>query len=106
MLTLDWDDEDGGSLVGPVVGGGATWVARPLVRGGLSLHPGLTVRPSSMGLGTPGARGLIYDNLALDGEHGPLPAWFVPGKEGVAAPTRRKTGSSSCTAIRACGRTR
>ena len=82
-ITLDWDREDGGSLLGPVVAGGAGWVSRVLTRGGLYLHPGLTVRPSSMGLGTPGARGLIYDNLMLSGEHGPLPAWFVPGQEGV-----------------------
>ncbi|WP_161882382.1 alpha/beta hydrolase [Deinococcus alpinitundrae] len=83
VITLDWDDEDGGSLLGPVAEGGSDWVTRPLLRGGLYLHPGLTVRPSSMGLGTPKARGLIYDNLVLDGEHGPLPAWFVPGQDGV-----------------------
>ncbi len=90
VLTLDWDNEDGGSLLGPVVEGGSNWVTRPLVRGGLYLHPGLIVRPSSMGLGNPGSRGLIYDNLTLDGEHGPLPAWFVPGKEGVASANPQK----------------
>ena len=38
-ITLDWDNEDGGSLLGPVVAGGAGWVSRPLMRGGLYLHP-------------------------------------------------------------------
>ncbi len=80
VLTLDWDNEDGGALLGPVIEGGSGWVTRPLLSGGAHLHPGASVRPSSTGLGTPGARGLIYDNLTLSGEHGPLPAWFVPGR--------------------------
>lgn len=82
-LTLDWDAEDGGSLLGPVVEGGSKWVKRPLIRGGQYLRPGLAVRPSSVGLGNPAGRGLIFDNLVLSGEHGPLPAWFVPGREGA-----------------------
>ncbi|AWN22458.1 alpha/beta hydrolase [Deinococcus irradiatisoli] len=80
VLTLDWDRADGGALLGPVIEGGSGWVTRPLLRGGVYLHPGLSVRPSSMGLGTPAGRGLVFDNLTLEGEHGPLPAWFVPGQ--------------------------
>lgn len=79
VLTLNWDEESGGALLGPVMETGTTWVTRQVLRGGLSLQPGQMVRPSTSGLGNPAGRGLVFDNLMLEGEHGPLPAWFVPG---------------------------
>lgn len=80
VLTVNWDDGRGGQLLGDISAQGQGWVERPLLAGEATLMPSDWVRPSSVGLGNPASRGLKFSPVTLAGEHGDLPAWWVPAK--------------------------
>lgn len=80
-VTVNWDDERGGQLLGSPSAQGLDWVERPLLAGEATLMPTDSVRLSSLGLGSPRERGLTYREVSLIGEHGALPAWFIPAQD-------------------------
>ncbi|MFC4452675.1 alpha/beta hydrolase [Deinococcus sonorensis] len=80
IITLEWDSPAGiqrGQL-GPVLSQTRVSVTRALRHADVPLTVGLTVRASTIGLGTPADRGMAQLDVTVPGEHGPMPAWLIP----------------------------
>jgi uncharacterized protein len=82
VLRLEWDA--GGEVrhadLGPIVSQTSGSVTRAVRTQEAPLRVGQSVRASSIGLGTPSARGLPHLEVQVPGEHGPLPSWLVPAR--------------------------
>ncbi len=91
VLGLEWDDPVGVryfAQLGPVLEQTRRTVTRAVQWQEAALPAGQEVRPSTVGLGTPASRGLKYQDVLVPAEHGPMPAWLVPGgPDGEAAGT-------------------
>jgi pimeloyl-ACP methyl ester carboxylesterase len=83
VLGVEWDDPAGRTRLAQL-GSVETQTRRTVTRRVLwqeaPLPQGQAVRPSTEGLGTPASRGLTYHNVVVPAEHGPMPAWQVPGQ--------------------------
>ncbi len=79
-VTVNWDDEHGGLLLGDVQASGPGWAERPVIKGVPVVMPGDWLRLSAFGRGDPSSRGLKFSTVTLRGEHGALPAWWVPAR--------------------------
>lgn len=91
VLSLEWDDAASVRFLaqlGPVLEQTRRTVTRAVQWQEAALRVGQAVRPSTVGLGTPASRGLKYQDVLVPAEHGPMPAWLVPGNpDGDAAGT-------------------
>ncbi|WP_234009300.1 alpha/beta hydrolase [Deinococcus sp. NW-56] len=82
VLGLEWDGPAGRQAfaqLGPVLAQTRRTVTRAVQWQEAALAVGQEVRPSTVGLGTPASRGLKYQDVLVPAEHGPMPAWLVPG---------------------------
>ncbi|UBV45391.1 alpha/beta hydrolase (plasmid) [Deinococcus taeanensis] len=82
VLGLEWDGHAGTRLfaqLGPVLTRTRRTVTRAVMWQDAAVSTGQAVRPSTVGLGTPASRGLSYQEVLVPAEHGPMPAWLVPG---------------------------
>ncbi|RJF75941.1 alpha/beta fold hydrolase [Deinococcus cavernae] len=90
VLGLEWNDPDGLQFfaqLGPVLTRTRRTVVRAVRWQEAALTVGQTVRPTTVGLGTPASRGLAYQDVLVPAPHGPMPAWLVPGSPDGAVDT-------------------
>ena len=97
---LGW--QSGHAIVGPIVAGDDGTVTRRLssVRG--YLVPEQDVALGSIFVGNPReTRGLPFRTVSVEGELGPMPAWYIPSSAAPASPGRRSRpfGTSDTWAI-------
>ena len=91
---LGW--QSGHAIVGPIVAGGDVTVTRRLssVRG--YLVPEQNVALGSIFIGNPReTRGLPFRTVSVEGELGPMPAWYIPSSAAPASPGSRSQRSAT-----------
>jgi uncharacterized protein len=91
---LGW--QSGHAIVGPIVAGDDDTVTRRLssVRG--YLVPEQEVALDSIFIGDPlETRGLLFRSVSIEGELGPLPAWYIPSPVPPASPGGRPRPSAT-----------
>lgn len=82
VLGLEWDGPAGQRFfaqLGPVLAQTRRTTTRAVRWQEAGLTVGQTVRPTTVGLGTPASRGLAYHDVLVPAPHGSMPAWLVPG---------------------------
>lgn len=82
VLRLEWDAPGGVQFaqLGPLLSEDRATVTRAVQEADSPLRVGQWVRASTIGLGTPGRRGLPHLDVTLPAEHGPMPSWLIPAE--------------------------